>query len=102
MTDTTLFSISRWMGARAPGEAQVIATIRSPAGFDAAAAWDTWNGSGDPRDFPEWLAGVFENVELVIMPGMVIPERTVDKDHFDELCPYCQAVLMTRKADAES
>ena len=72
---TTLFSISRWIGERAPGEAQVIATLRIPLGFDAEAAWETWNAEEGKRDFPRWLVEEFENVELVTMPGMVIPVK---------------------------
>ena len=72
---TTLFSISRWIGKRAPGEAQVIATVRIPLGFDAHAAWQTWNREKGEKDFPRWRVDTFENVELVTMPGMVIPVR---------------------------
>lgn len=77
MPGLTLFSISRWIGARVPGEAQVIATVRIPFGFDMENAWGSWDAQNGEEDFPHWLVETFENVELVIMPGMVIPERKV-------------------------
>lgn len=74
-----LFSISRWMGKRAPGEAQVIATVRIPVGFDMQNAWGSWDAEGGEKDFPEWLAEEFESIELVTMPGMVIPVKKEDR-----------------------